>query len=141
MRKADEEKRIYIVVPETVQVQRRTCLPWNVSMEPGRLMAQCAHVARKLENQQLEHMHEQTGTVSRYKEMTTIVLSVRNSKELEKVAREAADATEFFHYFPFRDTNPGFYGTTEKVFTAFAVGPVTQSEMDPILGHLPLYGA
>jgi peptidyl-tRNA hydrolase len=147
-----EEKRIYIVVPQTVQVLGKSGFPRsarkvmrNFRMEHGRPMAQCAHVARRLENEQLnekfwDERDPSTRKTSAYKEITTIVLSVRNSRELEKVAVEVALTGGRNLYFPFADTNPEFYGTREKVFTAFAIGQIERSKIDPVLGHLPLYG-
>ena len=140
------EERIYIIVPKTVQTIQTAPDPdgWseksevrNIRMESGRLMAQCSHVGRKL-----EHQFE-----DEYREITTIVLSVRNSRELKKVTKEIAEylmVTNPCMKLParcttFEDTNPDLYGTFHKVHTATAVGPVTQEFMDPVIGHLELY--
>ncbi len=140
------EERIYIIVPETVQTMPN--IPGfvpdplhavSINMEPGRLMAQCCHVGRGLQDG-LQEMYDE-----KYRDITTIVLSVRNSKELNKITEELRKwaagiagidslVVEFF------DENPPFYQTTETVHTATIVGPVDNSEvLDHIIGHLELY--
>lgn len=95
------ESRIYIIVPEKVTPVDKNFKPTSktVVMEPGRLMAQCAHVARKLENQQFQYSKGEavySGQKQKhismpnhpYEEITTIVLAVPNSRALKKVDRD-----------------------------------------------------
>ena len=139
------DKRLYILVPLTVQVEQMGDVPYTktIRMESGRLMAQCSHVGRRWENTMAEianAMNDSTGFP--YEEITTIVLSVRNSKELAKVTDELMEyaaghadiAVEVF-----MDTNAMFYGTTEKVPTATIIGQVYSGDVDHIIGHLELY--
>lgn len=132
------EKRFYVIVPKTVQIK---FTDWagkqdtqTIPMEHGRLMAQVFHVARKIE------LYRYNPTLI-YEEITTIVLSVRNSAELKKVSNELLNLPTgkqpSLDYF--LDTNPEFYGTNEKVHTVTAIGPVTKEEVESAIGHLELY--
>lgn len=130
-KKPVEEKRIYVIVPHTVLVTTkvgRALKPKMLSMEPGRLMAQVAHVVSKLRMS----LKETEGNAP----ITTIVLSVRNSRELFKVWDDLVKYTLVEH---FRDSNPEFYGTKGQVLTAICTVPVTRSEVAEALGHLELY--
>lgn len=130
-----QDKRIYVIVPKTVQPTRGYA---SVSMEPGRLMAQCAHVARML-----EHDRGEWPKRAKYEEVTTIVLSVRNSRELSKVFCElndlSVDSNNAFEVFNFFDTNPGFYGTGNRVMTAVCTSPVLPEQVSAAIAHLELY--
>jgi hypothetical protein len=146
----NETERIYIIVPEKVQNEvsmfggEENGL-WPESpqiktitrrMESGRLMAQCAHAGRKMQN-------FLDGTGGDYHDITTIVLSVRNSKELAKVTKELYAKWQQMENKPilttFEDSNPQFYGTDAKVQTAVIIGPIENSMvLDDIIGHLEL---
>ena len=138
------EERIYIIVPETVQTTPTpadsmcdTSRATTINMEPGRLMAQCCHAGRCL-----QHSLELFGTD--YRAITTIVLSVRNSKELAKITRDLNEWVSASNapaaVVRFFDENPPFYQTIDDVHTATIVGPVDSSEvLDHIIGHLELY--
>jgi len=139
-------ERIYVIVPETVQTpfehsdasgfsepEFNTCY-----MSPGRLMAQSFHAARILQ-QELSY-----NLSTDYRDITTIVLSVRNSKELRKVSNELLrwhdENPDVAAFVEFCDENLEFYGTVAKVHTATAIGPVADSMvLDEIIGHLELY--
>ena len=147
--KAVPVERLYVIVPQSVQVE----IPageleigeyfpriQTIPMEPGRLMAQVRHVGAKL-------AYAMAANNVPWRDITTIVLSVRNSKELEKVTAELEevvynDSDLFSAYLTeYSDVNPEFYGTNERVHTATIVGPVSSSEtLDSAIGHLPLYG-
>lgn len=144
-----EEERIYIIVPQTVDitVDDQT---HRIPMVPGRLMAQCSHVGRKLEHQYITKMDREAfkeglpayaGMV--YRTVTTIVLSVRNSKELVKVCDELyftipkQDRSRLFAEF--YDVNEPLYCTKGEVRTAVAVGPIKKSLISDAIGHLDLY--
>jgi len=151
------EKRIYILVPETVQIlvpeqydfsdhaawlrdQTYNYFPEyleTIQMESGRLMAQAFHVGRKI---------ERSYSYKKYEEITAIVLAVRNTKELEKVGNEISGSIRRtstlncnFQYEEFWDHNPEFYGTEERIHTITAFGPTTQEQMESFIGHLNLY--
>ena len=142
-----EPPRIYVIVPESVLVttkERKATVTTRIPMEPGRLMAQVAHVARKMENEHLSCTPAEPRLLLRnenwhegYREMTTIVLSVRNSRELAKVLKELG---ELVTVFTFSDVNPEFYGTKGRVMTAICTVPTTFAQVDPAIGHLDLYG-
>lgn len=137
-----EEKRIYVVVPETIQTTRvnwasevRETITESIPMVPGRLMAQCAHVVSKM----WAHF-----VYSDWEPTTTIVLSVRNSKALNKVLNEFRHGGFEFNVHEFLDTNSEVYGTSAPQLTAICTDPITQEERDGvehIIGHLELYGA
>ena len=147
------DKRIYIFVPQTVQVETPLDEAFSsegqyvysssgtakfirtVKMEPGRLMAQCNHIGRKF-----EHYYSCDG--SNYEEITTIVLSVRNSKELSKITdalRKVMSRTKSAVFVTFEDENPQFYKTEKRVHTVTAVGPVDSESLAEVIDHLELY--
>src|ERR1017187_2967354 len=70
----EEEERIYVIVPLTVQIPLEGGGTHTVEMVPGRLMAQCAHVVSRMRAE--EHAFYKTRPI------TTIVLSARNTREL-----------------------------------------------------------
>ena len=163
------EERIYVIVPETVQVELKPLTDFervmamgdptndpmvvvnpqnltgtrSIRMETGRLMAQCVHIGRKLENK-----IEQCGP-NQYRVLTTIVLGVRNTKELRKVTTEINECLERidpemkhnYHCVEFHDSNPAFYDTYETVHTVTAVGPIdeeTREKLENAIGYLEL---
>lgn len=123
-----EERRIYVIVPHTVQVPgpRGSKEVLTKHMEPGRLMAQCAHVVTRV----------RLDIQGPPEPITTIVLSARNSRELRKLHNELYRYTPVF---AFHDSNPDFYGSEFKPMTAIATVPVTKSQIDEVIGHLELY--
>jgi hypothetical protein len=136
--KAPPDKRIYVLLPETVQVAHRIRglkAPQMVSihMEAGRLIAQGEHVVSKM---RMEH-YDLLGTGP----ITTINLSVRNSKELDKVWVELNRLDILVDVVSFFDTNEEFYGTKKPVCTAICTTPITQEESDSVVGHLELFKA
>ena len=146
------EKRIYVLVPQTVQVSvpdQSTTAEIGMAVESkiksfkmvaGRLIAQGFHIGRLLGYYQSKYNMP-------YEEITAITLSVRNSKELRKVSDEvinilnttATDERKSISYEEFYDTNPGFYETSEEVHTITAVGPVSREFLESALGHLDLF--
>jgi peptidyl-tRNA hydrolase len=115
------ERRIYVVVASSVTVDGE-----RIRMEPGRMAAQACHVTGRY--------RAKAGMP--YKEITTIVLEARNSKELMKVMVELSQVVP--EIFTFHDTNPDFYGTPGHVFTALCTEPVNPSVVDDAIGHLEL---
>jgi hypothetical protein len=134
-RQPEEEKRIYILVPQTVDIGRGL----TIDMEPGRLMAQCSHVSRKMENEEAQKSlyHPDMQTIEPYQEITTIVLSVRNSRELEFMYKQLYGVP--WPVFRFEDINPEFYGHKSRVLTAVCTAPMPVSLANKYLGHLELY--
>lgn len=129
-KKKAEELRIYVIVPHTVQVPGPGGPnEWLTKhMEPGRLMAQTAHVVTRVRL----CVEPQYGGAP----ITTIVLSARNSRELAKLFDELE---EYVTMFAFQDHNPDFYESHFTPVTAIATVPVTKSQIDEVIGHLELY--
>lgn len=131
----DKMKIIYVIVPESVSVtnvHKKVSYTRRIPMEAGRLMAQAVHVGRKMENKFM--------CDSNYQEITTIVLSVRNSRELSKVRAGLCWHIGLENVFSFEDTNEQFYNTTLPVLTAVCTTPVLPHEAFEAIGHLDLYG-
>jgi hypothetical protein len=117
------DERIYVIVPQTVQSEITSeSAHWddmrpddepietqiqNNKMVAGRLIAQGVHVGRLL-----ERIFANSGIS--YREITTITLSVRNSKELTKVSAEikAALLKNDPHGMNVRYTYGEFHDTT-----------------------------
>ena len=160
VKKVVDEKRFYVIVPERVTGQDQAGKTGLTHcMEPGRLIAQGFHVGRKIENARLSLDPEKE-----YEEITCIVLSVRNSREMSKIANEISlsllqstqggfcsdlglfDRESKFklNFEFFKDKNDPLYGREKKAMTAIAIGPVKVSDkikyLDDIIGHLELYG-
>jgi len=132
-----EEERFYVIVPEVVGMVE------HHPMEHGRLMAQTFHLGRVV-----EHMRVRMG--HRLQDITTIVLAVRNSRELAKVRDELVyqqfsemsvpdNKLGMLPITVYEDHNPDVYLTPERVLTAISVGPVVKSRVEACLGHLELY--
>lgn len=153
---ASPDKKIYVLVPLSVQFEETIAglgCPGTLTNElvskkntSGYLAAQAVHAGR-LVDRQLARIGYGTGPI------TTIVLTVRNSKELRKVELEVMDeldgdiSGEFrptdVAFARFEDTNEAVYGRDVwgeliKVHTATAFGPVTSERMDAMIGHLEL---
>jgi hypothetical protein len=148
-----EDKRIYVLVPETVQVDVAEFFPEDsyhpgvvrkpitktYKMVAGRLVAQGVHVGRMLGNWYFNRGNP---------EITTITLSVRNTKELRKVSNEvkaivdkindSEESSDMIAYEEFHDTNVEFYGTFDKVHTITGFGPVSREDFESAIGHLEL---
>lgn len=136
-------EKFFVIVPETIQYGPKFDLEYGRA-SAGYLMAQAVHVARKIENFQcaydVQHGTYSGHTPGKYKEVTTIVLSVRNSKELEHVwidVKENWVGTDFF-IEEFEDTSIEKYGK-HKVRTAIMFGPVPSEDVAHLIGHLSLY--
>jgi hypothetical protein len=139
------EERIYVIVPETVQVTPPDSSPRSIFMGPGRLMVQCAQVVSAMRGCEIIN----NGDEAILEPITTIVLSVRNSREL-KMIREALVQDSLtgtagiegncrYRVQSFQDSNPPFYGTEESVLTAICTTPVCKADVDAVIGHLELY--
>ena len=150
-----DERRIYVIVPHTVQASDPsdgTPLA-SVTMSPGRLMAQAAHVVSQMRGDESQRTRPRIAGYDIFKTTTTIVLSARNSKELDLLRRmliehssggiEAMNSEnppeEKFGVCWFYDINAPFYGTDAGVQTAVCTTPVFAYQVEAVLGHLELY--
>lgn len=117
-----EEKRIYVVVAETVDTSN------GVVVQPcGRIAAQCAHVVSKM----------RAVVDAGWCPITTIVLAARDSAEMEHVLHliNKDDDTETV---TFHDTNSDVYGPGE-VLTAICTLPIEPWKLAGITDYLPLW--
>jgi hypothetical protein len=122
-----EEKRIYVVLPATVQVPVRTVLqPY------GRQIAQACHVVSKLRFEESENKVEPTV----FQPITTIILQARDSNEL---MHNYCQLAKKLNPILFRDENRDVYGDF-KPYTALAV-LATPTQVVGILDYLPLWGS
>lgn len=142
---APEEPRIYVLLPEGVQVQQDEDGEFKSRyMVPGRLMAQGEHVTGLMRGcEYLYHGHDNKILIN---PITTINLSVRNSRELDFMQNLLIEAarkqeTPTFRVYQFFDDGAEFYGTKNKVKTAVCTTPVLRSAIDAVIGHLELYEA
>ena len=140
-------KRIYVVVAETVDTPLTET---TVVQIPGRMAAQAVHAASRMRMYRL--LIEGSKLFKRNKgdyadveaamtdlageAITTIILSARDSRELEHVRRLLAKAK--IKYATFEDTNDAVYGPG-AVVTALATVPVLPNKVNGILDYLPLW--
>lgn len=146
---AAEEPRIYVIVPETVQVLGPKKTIRSITMEPGRLMAQVAHVTGRMRLDRAFRKYDQNklGPVRdwiQYEEITTVVLSVRNVRALERVHEDLVDCARMYDLpgpYVFEDHNPSVYGIRGRLLTAVCTAPVLRSQIMYAIDYLELYGA
>ena len=121
------EKRIYVVLPATVEVGRDK----YVTQPEGRQVAQACHVVSKL------RIGGSVYAVHPFKPITTIILACRDSKELVHVY----SILTMKHLSPvlFSDENEGAYGNFKPI-TALAVY-ATPTQVFRTLDYLPLWGS
>jgi peptidyl-tRNA hydrolase len=159
----NDEKIIYCIVAETVQHPLTSTIIGNrlvrldstqdIVQTPGRLAAQACHAIRRMEHHRAidavcdllsvpTNLRSLKRAISRlrdavvYEPITTIVLSCRDSFELEHVYNLLSKAD--IVVYKFDDTNWDVYGAGE-VTTAFATVPVDRLEILDILDYLPLW--
>lgn len=142
-KKAAAPPRIYIIVPETVDVPVGRGVN-RVKMD-SRWAAQAVHAAIEMVN----HERDRGTKTHGWGNLPTIVLAVRNSRELEKVWNElhahrdktTSKQAVFFPYgmHKFEDVQPDFWGTKGKVWTAICLTPVDKALVEPVIGHLEKY--
>ncbi len=129
----NDEPRLYTIIPLKVNgVNPADNTTKLITMETGRLAAQCVHVGRKFE-------HEHMNVAEPFQEITTITLSVRNSLELDKIYQELLNNNFGDVISRWEDYNPAVYGSINKMLTAICFGPVYRAEVENIIGHLELY--
>lgn len=145
-----EEKRIYVVLPATVQVPNDTFIhngkPFpnlqkgirHVLQPIGRQVAQACHVVSKLRFEIVEHFLSSTEPdLVLFHPVTTIVLQARDSNEMMhnflSLRRKKLDPILF------SDENEEAYGKFQPV-TALAV-LAAPSKVVGVLDYLPLWGS
>ena len=166
-----EEKIIYVVVAETVQhpltrtIMDKRLVRLDTTRDivqiPGRLAAQACHAVSRMRYSELAREVEKTtikALTSRKKRVpmivpfqpiTTIILSCRDSFELEHCYNLLRDKAGVLAY-KFEDTNPPVYCTgcrpedysrlcKDTITTAFATVPVDKQEVLGYLDYLPLW--
>lgn len=138
-----EEKRIYVVVAETVDTPNG-----RITQPCGRAMAQATHARAKMEI--TSRIYQQRESERRigiedmaFVENTAIMLAARDSKELEHVYNLLAQRG--IMRFPFFDRNEPVYGMAEhvaeaaQIMTAIATVPTEPSKVLFTLDYLPLW--
>jgi hypothetical protein len=124
------EKVIFVLLPHTVQYETLDKFE-DKKLPAGMLAAQAAHVVSLMRTDPI--MLRDFGR----QPITTVTLSVRNSKELEKVWVELSSAA--VDTWVFRDENPRFYGTGIRIITALCTEPIERAKVASAIGHLELY--
>lgn len=140
-----EEKRIYVILPATVQVPNETfthnekTLPnflkgvRHVLQPHGRQIAQACHVVSKLRFIQSENKIES----NEFQPITTIILQARDSYELRH--NYVYLTAKKLNPVLFQDENKEVYGDFRPT-TALAV-LATPAQVVGILDYLPLWGS
>jgi hypothetical protein len=130
-----DEKRIYVVVAETVQQQ---VTGRSTTQVCGRIAAQCAHVVSKMQVARYLDAKDYDTQDGQLIPCTTIVLAARDSAEMMHIFGLIQKHTKvaFAH---FHDVNPEVYGHDGKVLTAICTEPTTAESMVGITDYLPLW--
>jgi len=125
-----QQKRIYVILPNAVEVPMglKGGKPRHIIMNLGRQGAQAFHVTSLMRS--LNGINGEP--------ITTILLTVRNTAEFRKVVRELREDAEV-DVTIFSDLDPRFYGTRKRIATAACTVPVLRSDVEDILGHLPMF--
>jgi hypothetical protein len=136
-------KAIYVLVPATVTVLHgRQHTPVVIPMAAGRLMAQNSHVTSLMRG--TEYLKHKDGTNLLIAPITTIVLSVRNSRELDfmqkVLRRHGREAKKPYSVYEFFDENLLLYGTKAGVKSVICTTPVDRAVIAEVVGHLPSFG-
>jgi hypothetical protein len=143
-----DNKRIYVVVAKTVTIPKHTVFPELTEVESsvihqpvGRIAAQVGHVVSRMRvGLVLKNPPKQVEwyTVDDFNvPVTTIVLSARDSKEMEHI--EGLLEIAGLSYTTFYDTNEPVYGKYNEVLTAICTEPVYPHEVHGITDYLPLF--
>jgi hypothetical protein len=148
-----EERRIYVVVADTVTV------PTGIVKQPlGRQFAQGVHAAgamrsslgaKAIGKQFRDYLDSVANKRKRpvftwsykdvYERFTTIVLSARDSAEMVHV-RDLLSKASIPIYGFWDSDNDEAYGKGVSVLTAFCTDPIEPSRLIGILDYLPLWG-
>lgn len=141
-----EDKRIYVVVAETVDT------PNGVVVQPcGRAMAQACHSIGKMQVTSREYYARERLSGMRigggglgdfwedfpFQECATIILAARDSAEISHV--DFLLMKSGVERYSFCDTNDAVYGESARIMTAVCTVPVDPNKMVGILDYLPLW--
>jgi hypothetical protein len=136
-----EEKRIYVIVPETIQVyipttSTKRLVFRDIVQSCGRNSAQVGHVVSKMRvlMDRREKPNPDNALVDSY---TTIVLGARDTKELKHIVHLLSNNS--ISHYTFFDHNTHVYGTVEPQLTAICTEPIEQIQVIGILDYLPLW--
>ncbi len=137
--------RIVVAVAKTlIYTKSENGEPTTYKMEPGRQIAQACHAVSALklrfcEIQDAAGAHDLRHHVITVMEnpITTIVLQARDSKELIHLANMCED--KGLLYFMFLDDNEQVYGTTDRIPSAIAIGPIDAISLLGVTDYLPLW--
>lgn len=145
-----EEKRIYVIIPATVETAGGTyehnlrhfvdfSKPVRVVVQPpGRQIAQACHVVSKLRFEIDKQYFGSTGPCpGAFDPITTIILQARDSKEM--IHNFVSLNKKKLCPVLFTDENEAAYGQFKPI-TALAV-LATPSQVKGILDYLPLWGS
>lgn len=130
-----EETRIYVAVAQTIQAGKHVVQP------VGRQVAQACHVVSLLRNEQPRFVNSNGALTTKHQHkftpITTIILQVRDSKELLHVDRlaESLNPAMFF------DSNPKAYDSLGEFPTAVAFYATKKQVEKANLDYLPLWGS
>ncbi len=135
--------RIVVAVAKTL-IYSKDGQPASYKMEPGRQIAQACHAVSALklrfcEMQDAPGAHDLRKHVVTVMEnpITTIVLQARDTKEIIHLAAMCED--KGLLHFCFADDNEDVYGTTERIPSAIAIGPVDAKYLLGVTDYLPLW--
>jgi peptidyl-tRNA hydrolase len=136
--------RIVVVLAETLQYTT-VVGEETYKMETGRQMAQACHAVSALKLLYIEQAfihgiesHPMRLIVELMENpITTITLKARDTKELLHINKLAED--KGYLHFLFSDDNPPVYGTTERIPTAIAIGPLIPTQFIGLTDYLPLW--
>jgi len=138
-----EGTRIVVAVAKTLSYSKNG-VPATYKMEPGRQIAQACHAVSALklrycEEQYSPGAHDLRKMVIQVMEnpITTIVLQARDTKEIIHIA-EMCEEKGLLH-FCFSDDNEAVYGTTDRIPSAVAIGPIHANRLVGITDYLPLW--
>jgi hypothetical protein len=129
---SQEERRIYVAIPATVQIEGRT-----IVQVPGRQAVQGGH-AKSMVHYQLFLRDLQIYTKPQYEAITTIYKGCRDSYELNHVAFLIGKIQPAPIAQIFCDINRDVYGVGGGIPTAVAAY-LTSEEAYGVLDYLPLW--
>jgi hypothetical protein len=133
---SQEEKRIYVIVAETVQAEHWTGRSISEKQPAGRIAAQVGHAVGKMRAARAHSFKEL------YTPITTIVLAARNSSELQNMRNVLHLGG--VHAYTFFDQNVDYgydgLGKVNEVLTAICTDPIDPDKRLGLIDHLPLWG-
>jgi hypothetical protein len=133
---SQEEKRIYVIVAETVQTTTGSFRDFRSVKQPiGRIGAQIGHVVGKMRASRAHRLKES------YTPITTIVLAARDSAELRNMGTVLSLGS--IRCYLFFDSNEEYgrtaAGDINEVLTAICTDPIHPDLRLGLIDHLPLW--